>query len=79
MSDVLLGCDIIVALRPGGAEDRAPGHTVAILNTDVAPTGDFQSNKHLDLGEGRMRSAIVKAIAGAPLFELNATKPGGPT
>jgi indolepyruvate ferredoxin oxidoreductase len=74
MSDVLLGCDLIVASGQAVLKTVRPGHTVAILNTDVAPTGDFQSNKHLDLGEGRMRNAVIAAIKGAALYELNATK-----
>ncbi|MDP9142794.1 MAG: indolepyruvate ferredoxin oxidoreductase family protein [Pseudomonadota bacterium] len=74
MTDVLIGCDMIVASGQPVLKTVRPGRTVAILNTDVAPTGDFQSNKNIDLGEGRMRAAIIDAINGGPLFELNASK-----
>ena len=74
MTDVLIGCDMIVASGAPVLKTVRPGRTVAILNTDVAPTGDFQSNKNIDLGEGRMRSAVLTAIDGAPLYELNASK-----
>ena len=74
MCDVLIACDMIVGSGAAVLKTLRPGHSVAILNTDVAPTGDFQSNKNIDLGEGRMRAAIVDAIAGAPLYELHASK-----
>jgi len=74
MTDVLIGCDMIVASGAPVLKTVRPGRTVAILNTDVAPTGDFQSNKNIDLGEGRMRSAVLNAIDDAPLYELNASK-----
>ncbi|AXQ30687.1 indolepyruvate ferredoxin oxidoreductase family protein [Solimonas sp. K1W22B-7] len=74
MSDLLIGCDMIVASGQPVLRTVRPGHTVAILNTDVAPTGDFQSNRNIDLGEERMRRAIIDAIDGGPLFELPASR-----
>ncbi|HSW11873.1 MAG TPA: indolepyruvate ferredoxin oxidoreductase family protein [Solimonas sp.] len=70
MTDLLLACDMIVGSGATVLKTVRPGHTAAILNTDVAPTGDFQNNKHLDLGEERMRKAVVEALDGAPLFEM---------
>lgn len=74
MADVLLACDMIVGSGPAVLKTVRPGRTAAVLNTDVAPTGDFQSNRDLDLGEAKMRAAIVEALDGGPLFELQATK-----
>jgi len=74
MTDLLIACDMIVASGSSVLKTLRPGHSAAILNSDVAPTGDFQSNKHLDLGEERMRGAIVEAIAGGALFELQASR-----
>ncbi len=74
MTDMLMACDMIVGSAPAVLKTVRPGHTAAILNTDVAPTGDFQSNKHLDLGEARLRSAIVDAIGDGPVFDLHASK-----
>src|SRR5690606_26026889 len=51
-----------------------PGHTAAILNTDVAPTGAFQSNRHIDLGEVRLRNAILEALDGGPAYDLHASR-----
>jgi indolepyruvate ferredoxin oxidoreductase len=74
MTDLLLACDLVVAAGSGVLRTLRPGHSVTVLNSDVAPTGDFQSNKHLDLNQSRLRAAVVEAARGAPLFELAATR-----
>ncbi len=74
MCDLMLACDMIVGASAPVLKTVKPGSTAAILNTDVAPTGDFQSNKHLDLGEARLRSAVIKALDGGPSFDLHASK-----
>lgn len=74
MTDVLLACDMIVGSGAPVLKTLRPGVTTAILNTDVAPTGDFQSNKYLDLGEARLRAAILKALDGGRCFDLQASK-----
>jgi indolepyruvate ferredoxin oxidoreductase len=74
MTDLILACDMIVGSGANVLKTMRPGHTAAILNTDVAPTGDFQSNRNIDLGEGKMRAAIISAIDGGPVFEVHAGK-----
>ncbi len=74
MTDLLLACDLIVGSGTPVLKTVRPGHTAAILNTDVAPTGEFQSNKYLDLGEARLRAAIVKAVDGGPVHHLHASE-----
>jgi indolepyruvate ferredoxin oxidoreductase len=74
MTDVLIACDMIVGAGAPVLKTVRPGVTTAILNADVAPTGDFQANKHLDLGEERMRAAVVDALDGGALFELPGSK-----
>jgi Pyruvate/2-oxoacid:ferredoxin oxidoreductase gamma subunit len=84
MTDVLVACDMIVGSGLPVLKTVRPGRTAAILNTDVAPTGEFQTNKNLQLDEHRMRASIIDAISdgqGAPtasggpaLFELPAGK-----
>jgi indolepyruvate ferredoxin oxidoreductase len=74
MSDVLIACDMIVGASAGVLKTLRPGHSAAVLNSDVAPTGDFQSNKKLNLGEERMRAAIVEAVGNGPCLELPATR-----
>jgi len=74
MTDVLLACDMIVGAGAPVLKTVKPGRTAAIMNTDVAPTGEFQTNKTLDLGEARLRAAILAAIDGGPAFDLHASK-----
>ena len=74
MTDVLIACDMIVGSGPTVLKTVRPGRTAAILNTDVAPTGEFQSNKFLDLGEAQLRQAIIDALDGGPAFDLHASK-----
>lgn len=74
MSDLMIACDLIVSSGAPVLKTVRPGHTAAILNTDVAPTGAFQSNKHLDLGEARLRKTILEALAGGPAFDVRATE-----
>jgi len=71
---VLIACDMIVGSGATVLKTVRPGHTAAILNTDVAPTGEFQTNKNLDLGEARLRTAILDAIDGGPAFDLHASR-----
>jgi indolepyruvate ferredoxin oxidoreductase len=73
MTDVLIACDMIVGSGASVLKSVRPGHTAAILNVDVSPTGEFQSNKNIDLGEHTLRAAIVQAIEGAALFEIHAS------
>jgi indolepyruvate ferredoxin oxidoreductase len=74
MTDVLLACDAIVGAGATVLKTVRPGRTAAVLNTDVAPTGEFQSNKKLDLDEQRLRKAIASALDGGPLLELAASR-----
>jgi indolepyruvate ferredoxin oxidoreductase len=74
MTDVLLACDLVVAASAAVLRTLRPGRTRAIANADVAPTGDFQSNKHLDLNEARLRASLLEALGGGALFELCASR-----
>ncbi|MFT3930640.1 MAG: indolepyruvate ferredoxin oxidoreductase family protein [Spongiibacteraceae bacterium] len=74
MCDLLIACDLIVGSGATVLKTVRPGHTAAILNTDVAPTGEFQTNKTLDLGEARLRAAIIDALDGGAAFDLHASK-----
>ena len=74
MTDVLIACDMIVGSTPPVLKTLRPGRSAAILNTDVAPTGEFQTNKNMQLDGGRMRTATSEALGGGRLFELPASK-----
>jgi len=74
MTDVLIACDMVVGAGQAVLKTVKPGRTTAILNTDVAPTGAFQSNRHLDLGAARLRESIVAAIDGGTVCDVHASR-----
>ena len=74
MADLLIACDMIVGSGPAVLRTIRPGRTTAILNTDVSPTGEFQSRNDMDLSDEPMRAAIADALEGGPLFALAASK-----
>ena len=74
MTDVLIACDMIVGSSPTVLKTLHPGRSVAILNTDVAPTGEFQTNRNMRLDTDPMREAIEEMLDSGPLFELPASK-----
>jgi indolepyruvate ferredoxin oxidoreductase len=73
MTDVLIACDMIVASGAGVLKTVRPGLSAAIVNTDVAPTGDFQTQKNIQYNGQSMHAAIEDAIAGGALFDVPAT------
>jgi indolepyruvate ferredoxin oxidoreductase len=74
MADVLIACDLIVGSGLPVLKCSSPRRTAAILNTDVTPTGEFQTHQNMQLGEAPLRAAILAAIAGGPLFEIPASR-----
>jgi indolepyruvate ferredoxin oxidoreductase len=74
MTDVLIACDLIVGSGSLVLKTVQPGKTAAILNTDVTPTGQFQSNKDFDSAEDAMRAAVFAALDGGPASEVAATR-----
>ena len=74
MSDLILACDMIVASGKDVMKTIRPGETTAIVNADVSPTGEFQTNRNLDLGETELAEVIRNGLAGGPFFSLHASK-----
>jgi indolepyruvate ferredoxin oxidoreductase len=74
MTDLLIACDMVVGSGPVVLKTVRPGHTAAIINTDVSPTAEFQSNKNIESGDDKMRAAILQAIDGGPAFDVHASK-----
>ncbi len=72
-TDLLLAADLIVGAGAPVLGTVRPGHTAAVLNTDVLPTGEFQSNKTVDLGAARLRETIARALDGGAVHELDAS------
>ena len=73
-ADVILACDMIVGSGANMLQTIKPGETVAVVNSDVAPTGEFVTNRNLDLGEDLMEQTIRKALRGGTYLGLNATR-----
>ena len=67
MMDVLIAADMIVGSGAPVLKNVKPGHTAAVLNTDVAPTGAFQFNRDLELSADKMR-AVGRAGNGRHLL-----------
>jgi indolepyruvate ferredoxin oxidoreductase len=75
MTDLLIACDMVVSSGVQVLKTLAPDRTAVILNSDVAPTGEFQSNKNLQLDDGGMRASILEAAGGSErLRDVSATK-----
>jgi indolepyruvate ferredoxin oxidoreductase len=74
MTDLLIACDMIVSSGAAVLRTTHASRTAAILNTDVSPTGEFQSRNDMDLGDERLRTAITDALDGGSLFALPAGK-----
>ncbi|MQP68330.1 indolepyruvate ferredoxin oxidoreductase family protein [Niveispirillum sp. SYP-B3756] len=72
-SDLILACDAVVGSGQDLLKTINPGITTAIVNLDVTPTGEFQTNRAVDLGEDSLPAAIETALAGGPMHKLRAS------
>ncbi|MBL0116851.1 MAG: indolepyruvate ferredoxin oxidoreductase family protein [Sphingomonadales bacterium] len=73
-ADLILACDMVVAAYPDVLKTVKPGVTKAVLNRDVSPTGEFQTNRDLDLNPPQLEDIISAALAGGAAYGLNASK-----
>jgi indolepyruvate ferredoxin oxidoreductase len=73
-ADVILACDMIVGAGADVLRTVHPGKTAAVINRDVTPTGEFQTNSKLDLGGADLEATIANALDGGPLHCLHATR-----
>ena len=61
-ADVVIACDLVVGSAPDVLTLARPdSHMLA--NEDVVPTGEFQTNRNLDLTATRFLAAVAKRIA----------------
>ncbi len=70
-ADVVIACDLIVGSSPDVLA-LARADTRMLANEDVVPTGEFQTNRNLDLTSTRFLKAIEKRIAPANVATLRA-------
>jgi indolepyruvate ferredoxin oxidoreductase len=73
-TDVIIACDMIVSTGVDVLKTVRPGHTAAIVNTDVTPTGEFQTNRKLDLGTMELERTLRNGLAGGAFFGLRASR-----
>ena len=73
-ADVIIACDMIVGSAANVLQTIVPEKTVAVVNEDVTPTGEFQTNRDLDLGEDMMAATIRKALRGGEYMGFHASR-----
>ncbi|MDO8279406.1 MAG: indolepyruvate ferredoxin oxidoreductase family protein, partial [Burkholderiaceae bacterium] len=70
-ADLLIGCDLIVAAGQEALGKLGAGRTVAVVNTALNPTGEFQKSPDWDPGVTGMLGSL-RARAGGQLHALEA-------
>ncbi|MGB3864258.1 MAG: indolepyruvate ferredoxin oxidoreductase family protein [Xanthobacteraceae bacterium] len=60
--DVLIGADAVFTSDSDILETLSPGQSVAIINADIAPTGEFVRNANLDFRTPLIRKRILTAL-----------------
>jgi indolepyruvate ferredoxin oxidoreductase len=71
---VVLGCDMIVAASDEAIAKMQAGSTHAVINADVAPTGEFTKDPNLRLPEKDMADAIREACGPNAADFIDATE-----
>ncbi|WP_305967618.1 MULTISPECIES: indolepyruvate ferredoxin oxidoreductase family protein [unclassified Mameliella] len=71
-ADALIGCDLVVSSSPKASMTYRAGHTKAVVNTALMPTGDFTRNRDADLKAGDRLARISGAVDGKALQSLDA-------
>jgi len=62
-ADLLIACDLVVATSPENLPRLGAGRSVAVVNSDVAPTADFASRPDLDLRPDAMEETLRRAAS----------------
>jgi indolepyruvate ferredoxin oxidoreductase len=73
-TDLVLACDMVVAAGPTVLSTVRPGETMAVLNSDVTPTGAFQTNRDADIRPDFLEKTISKALGTSEAHNLPATR-----
>lgn len=62
-TDLLLGCDLVVAASAGALSRFDRARTAAVVNGDVTPTSAFVRDTKMDLSTTRSRRSVEAAVA----------------
>ena len=73
MTHALIGCDLIVSASADVVKTVISDQSMAVLNTDVASTGDFAANPKLDLRAERFGKVLAKALGSVEPARLAAS------
>ncbi|ANK81774.1 MAG: indolepyruvate ferredoxin oxidoreductase [Rhizobiales bacterium NRL2] len=73
-SDLVLGCDMVVAASEAALQTMDNGGTRAIVNSHLAPTAAFTLNPDLQYGPNAMQDAIRQAAGDNQTEFLDATR-----
>jgi indolepyruvate ferredoxin oxidoreductase len=73
-ADLLIACDLVVATSPENLPRVGAGRSVAVVNSDVAPTADFASRPDLDLRPDAMEETLRRAAGAEASHFLPATR-----
>ncbi len=65
-TDLLLGCDLVVAAGDDAVATCDPARTRAVLNTDLVPTAQLQLDPDATLDRNALLARIAAATAGNP-------------
>jgi len=74
MTDLMLACDMIVGSGRDVVKTLRPGDSKALVNADVTPTGEFQTNRDIELDGAQLEKAIRDGLDGGEMFRFNATR-----
>ena len=72
-ADAMLGCDLMVSAGEEMLSKVRPGHTRAVVSTDVTPTSEFARNPDWDLDRAALMGRLEGAL-GDRLFTLEAIR-----
>jgi indolepyruvate ferredoxin oxidoreductase len=70
-ADAIIACDLVVASGPE-VLSLARADTQVVANDTVVPTGEFQTNRALDLSAGRFITAMSRRIDAGKVAKINA-------
>lgn len=72
-ADLVLGCDMLVTGSPDAISKTRPGRTVAVVNTNEQPTGNFAKDPDWQFPVEAVRSLIAESVGNQTHF-LDATR-----
>ena len=72
-TDLLLGCDLVVSAGPVALSTLRAGTGHVVINSDVVPTAQFQTNQKIDFNQAAMLATLRKHAGADHLHEVDGT------